>query len=249
MTHTEESMNSAEGAGSCAPAVPEQESVSGFDLQAEIREAEAGSGRAAWRVGSAYESGEDAPQDHAEAVRWYERAVALGEESSLRYLAEMAADGRGMPRDIDKAVSLYRKNAERFTETATYVLAAMHADGIGVEKDAEKALAYYRAGWEPEHFGELAECYEQGRGVEQDYARALDLYRAGAYNRVPAARKALPRLLLGGKGGALGYLEGVAIKLFGPLYWWYAGQGMIERWLIAGLVITNSVIATVYFYS
>jgi putative methionine-R-sulfoxide reductase with GAF domain len=65
--------------------------------------AEQGDPAAQFSVGARYATGEDVPQDYAEAVRWFTMAAEQGHVISQGMLGEYYREGRGVPQDFVKA--------------------------------------------------------------------------------------------------------------------------------------------------
>jgi putative methionine-R-sulfoxide reductase with GAF domain len=70
----------------------------------EVRKlADQGDPAAQFAVGAHYASGEDAPQDYAEAARWFTKAAEQGHVGAQATLGAYYWSGRGVPRDLSKA--------------------------------------------------------------------------------------------------------------------------------------------------
>lgn len=65
--------------------------------------AEHGDATAQFAVGARYATGEDVPQDYAEAVRWFSLAAEQGHVVSQATLGAYYWAGRGVPQDLVKA--------------------------------------------------------------------------------------------------------------------------------------------------
>jgi putative methionine-R-sulfoxide reductase with GAF domain len=65
--------------------------------------AEQGDAIAQYSLGSIYARGDDAPQDLAEATRWFSRAAAQGHPASQGMLGAYYWAGRGVPQDLKEA--------------------------------------------------------------------------------------------------------------------------------------------------
>ena len=73
------------------------------DLQGMRKLAEQGDPAAQFSVGARYATGEDVPQDYAEAVRWFSMAAEQGHVVSQATLGAYYWAGRGVPQDLVKA--------------------------------------------------------------------------------------------------------------------------------------------------
>ncbi len=65
--------------------------------------AEQGDAAAQFAVGAHYATGEDVPQDYAEAVRWFTKAAEQGHVGAQATLGAYYWSGRGVPQDLTKA--------------------------------------------------------------------------------------------------------------------------------------------------
>lgn len=144
---------------------------------AELRDrGNAGDTNAQYALGFAYENGSRVQQDLAEAVRWYQRAAALGNVYGQFLVAVAYARGKIVPQDVARAAHWYQKAAEQGHPSAQYNLAAMYANGVGVDKDDTEAVRWYRACAEQDDTAAqciLFEFYSEGRGVPRDDIEAL----------------------------------------------------------------------------
>ena len=133
--------------------------------------------------------GRGTDQDHAQAMAWYQKAVAGGADVRRGWasysvacleIGRMYEAGLGAPRDFGQAIHWYRKAADHGVEEAYLRLGALYENGLGVPRDIKKAIKFYRAAakWLIDD-GELADDlhYEAtlrlGRLEEQGHA--LDL--------------------------------------------------------------------------
>ena len=90
-----------------------------------------------------YAQGEEVPENHVEAARWFRPAAEQGHAVAQYYLGYMYSRGEGMPRDDAKAVFWYRQAAERGHAGAQHNLAFMYAAGRGLPKDEVQAYAWF----------------------------------------------------------------------------------------------------------
>ena len=138
-------------------------------------EAESGHARSQFRLGVAYMSGEDVPQDLAEAAHWFQ--VAAQNYPIAGDLARnLEAAERGDPAalaqaqfslgwayeehlidvfgDLAEAVRWYRMAAEQGHVAAQFSLGVAYMDGeAGVLKDPPEAVRWYRMAAEQGHYG------------------------------------------------------------------------------------------------
>jgi TPR repeat protein len=88
-----------------------------------------------YKLGVVYQRGWGAPQDYAEAIKWYRKAAEQGYVKAQYNLGFMNHRGHGVPQDDAKAVVWYRKAAEQGMAEAQYNLGLMYARGMGVSQD------------------------------------------------------------------------------------------------------------------
>ena len=70
--------------------------------------AEQGLTNAQYNLGFMYNFGEGVPQNDAEAVKWYQKAVEQGDPWAQNNLGLMYSKGRGVQQNLSQAVKLYR---------------------------------------------------------------------------------------------------------------------------------------------
>lgn len=133
-------------------------------------------------------------QDYVEAVKWFTKAVDLGNKDALIKLGLCYSDGEGVGQDKAKAVELFRKAADQGLAEGFYRLGNAYFNGKGVSKDTDEAIYWYRkaeeCGYEGYKLGyycvgarccDLGDEYYNGtEGKPQDYAKAAYWYRKSA---------------------------------------------------------------------
>lgn len=94
-------------------------------------------------VGDAYFQGRGAPQDRAEARKWYEQAAAQGQSQAMVKLGQMYASGDGGKRDTGKAVELWQ-GAEKAGDPLACILVAdqLFSDLTGGRKPGPGQFAF-----------------------------------------------------------------------------------------------------------
>jgi TPR repeat protein len=124
------------------------------------------------------------PRDYPRALRYYEQAAALGDQSGLCGAAGMYLKGEGVPANATYAVSLYETASEMGSIRALNGLGYMYFYGQSVPQNQTKAFEYFLAAAGYETDGDsmfnAAHCLENGIGVEKDMDRAVQLYTVGA---------------------------------------------------------------------
>lgn len=91
------------------------------------RQAEAGDAEAAFELGARYASGEDAPQDYTEAVKWFELAANGGQVLAAATLGAYYWAGRGVPQDDVSAYMWSAIAKEGGDEASKYRLAILRS--------------------------------------------------------------------------------------------------------------------------
>ena len=94
-------------------------------------------------LGDMYSTGEGAPQNDIEAVRWYRMAAEQGDAWAQTSLGDMYRTGRGVPKNDAEAARWYRMAAEQGNTYAQSNLGAMYGTGTGIPKDYVQAYAWY----------------------------------------------------------------------------------------------------------
>jgi TPR repeat protein len=124
------------------------------------------------------------PRDYPRAMRYYEQAAALGDQSGLCGAAGMYLKGEGVPANATHAVNLYETASEMGSIRALNGLGYMYFYGQSVPQNQTKAFEYFLAAAAYETDGDsvfnAAHCLENGIGVEKDMDRAVQLYTVGA---------------------------------------------------------------------
>jgi TPR repeat protein len=141
------------------------------------RAAKAGNPEAQFRLGVMHGNGDGVALDYAEAVAWFEKAVAQNHENAMITLAWMYANGTGVDVDEDRARELYLRAAELGSAKAQYVVATMYRFAqYGVKKDIAVAVDWYlksaNQGMATAQFA-LGKMIMEGKGVAQDDEAAL----------------------------------------------------------------------------
>lgn len=150
-------------------------------------------GASALMMGVASEEGHGVPQNFAEAVTWYKKAVELGQNEAYAYLGSAYMDGRGVPADEEEAVSLLQAGADKGDARSQRRLAVLYTQGKGVPYDYEKALHW---SLEAAKNGDVqamyiaGAMYEKGIGTSRDvmaaqhwYQQAVDVAGTDAFIR------------------------------------------------------------------
>ena len=124
-------------------------------------------------LGFMYSAGQDVPQDHAEAAKWYRLAAEQGDGFAQLNLGDMYKLGRGVPQDYPEAAKWYRLAAGH-----GYVSARDFVDDYD-EAAKWRGLATIQ-GDDAEVQYNLGVMYHHGKGVPPYYAKAAKWYRLAA---------------------------------------------------------------------
>ncbi len=95
------------------------------------------------RLGDMYFDGRGAPQDYAEAARWWRMAAERGYATAQNNLAYLYAHGQGVPRNEAEAAKWCRMAANQGHATAQINLGVMYLAGKGVQKDYTRAHMWF----------------------------------------------------------------------------------------------------------
>ncbi len=163
-----------------------------------------------FRRGWAFESGEGAPQDYAEAARLYRQAVALGHVRAANNLGNLHLEGRGVSKDTKRALKLFRQAAAGADSYAYYNLGRMLELGIEVKRDLRKAREFYQKSADQNNRGgqnNLGRMYALGLGTRKNLKKAASLYRLSAEQGFAIAQNNLAIFYLSGQGVAKDYKQ------------------------------------------
>ena len=131
-----------------------------------------------YRKGS-YDLGPHVKPDVAQAIEWFEKAVALGDGESMVELSQHYHFGDGVPEDLQRAMELCERAGESGAGRGYFILAQYYEIGPkGVTVDLARAVDYYQRAIEgdfPCALTCLGRLYLSGEGVEKDEARGLAL--------------------------------------------------------------------------
>ena len=143
--------------------------------------AAAGDATAQLRLGQMYDNGTGAPQDKAEAVKWYRLAAAQGLANAQFSLGAMYYFGEGVPENKTEAVKWYRLAADQGNVIAQSRLGDMYRLGTSVPQDFTEAAKWYRLAAaqgdvDAQHFlGLMATLAERARLKNAEVIKALNL--------------------------------------------------------------------------
>jgi TPR repeat protein len=87
--------------------------------------------------------GDRLPQNHQEAVRWWNKAAGQGNAKAQHALAVCYGLGQGVARDLTMSAEMYRRAAENGHALAQNDLGNCYFTGEGVPRDMEQASAWW----------------------------------------------------------------------------------------------------------
>ncbi len=145
-----------------------------FDLN--VKEVEKGNINAIYNMGIIFRDGSGAKKDLKEALKWFEKAMLLG-DNEARFNAGKIYDlgAKNVKQDLKKAAEYYLKAAEGGFVSAQRAVASMYASGDGIQKDPKKSINwYFKAAGSGDHESQYAvgAAYATGTGVKKNYAEA-----------------------------------------------------------------------------
>ena len=139
-----------------APAAPVRDPSAEYEAAAQLLEtnaaealpllqrlADEGVVAAQYRLAKAYELGEGAAPDLAQARRWTERAAAAGHPHAMHDLGVFYAQGDGGDADAAAAFLWFRRAAAQGVADSQYNLGVLYEQGRGVSKDTAEALFWF----------------------------------------------------------------------------------------------------------
>ena len=179
-------------------------------------QAESGSMKAQYELGSRYLDGRGAIPDVKLAVQWLEKAAANGFAPAQYRLGSLYRDGKGIKNDVKLAYAWFKRAAEQGNARAMHNLAVVLAEGSNGAPDYAAAAEWFRKAAE---FGvkdsqfNVAILYARGLGTQQDLVQSFKWFAAAAdlgdedaaKKRDEVAAKLGPEKLAEAKAAALGY--------------------------------------------
>lgn len=99
-------------------------------------------GEAAFQIGFSYEQGRGTTRDLKLSVKYYTKAVQLGNAGAMLNLGNCYANGSGIKRNDKEAVRLFSDAANQGLKLANFSLAQVYYFGVGVARDRLKAVDF-----------------------------------------------------------------------------------------------------------
>ena len=165
----------------------------------------------------------------AEALKWYQKGVALGDVSSQTHLGDMYLHGVGVERNLTRASELFGPSAARGYPLAQYKMGVIYQYGDKrVPKNPKLAAEWFtraaKAGFARAQ-NDLGYLYQRGEGVRRNQAQAAGWYRLAAEQGWALAQVNLADAYENGRG---------VRKDFTEAFYWYrlgteAREGPIRK--------------------
>lgn len=158
-----------------------------FDKQLKL--AQVGDVDAQFTVGVAFETGNRARRDEAEAARWFRQAALQGNVEAQYHLARLVAKGaKGLKQDLPTAIKLYQDAAAKGHPEAMNALGQAYQTGRGTAADPARAADWYRKAADlnlADAQNNLGMLYLDGKGVSRDLREAFLLFEKAAGQNDP----------------------------------------------------------------
>ena len=101
-------------------------------FQEQLAEARKGDPIAQFKMGIIYLKGDSAPLNHAEAVKWYQKAANEGDSGAQTNLGAMYLNGDGVTKNNSEALKWFRKAADQGGADAQFNLGVMYNNYEGI---------------------------------------------------------------------------------------------------------------------
>ncbi|MGE5516097.1 MAG: tetratricopeptide repeat protein [Bacteroidota bacterium] len=166
-----------------------------------LKAAEAGDGRAQYRLGTLFLTGRVVTQDDGTAAYWLTRAAEAGIGAAESNLGLLTLQGRGVARDPQAAAVLLRRAAAKDIAAAQHNLGWMAQMGEGMAPSRAEALRWYSAaaqsGYSPSQYnlGVLLADGDGGEGTADPAGAVKWLSLAGLSRHPDVHRQATARLV------------------------------------------------------
>jgi len=155
-----------------SPAVPQD------GIEALIRRAEAGEGKAQGELGKAYFEGKLIPKDWDKAFLWFKKAADQNDAAGLNGMGIFYGLGSPVPKDSAKAAEYYQKAVDLGYPAAHRNLAMAYINGTGVSKDTGRGIQLLQKAADMGHPMSqlsLGLIYVNGTGVPKDESLGMGL--------------------------------------------------------------------------
>ena len=119
-----------------------QEAVQGTDVNRILNRADAGDSIAQYEMAVRYADGEGVPQNYQDAMAWFAKAAANGNDNAQWKLGLGYIKGIGVPHDERKAAVWFKKAANHGDIRAQSALSDLYLSGRGVPRDYVRAYTW-----------------------------------------------------------------------------------------------------------
>jgi uncharacterized protein len=144
-----------------------------------------------------------APKDERLALKWYEKAAALGSVESQVEVGWAYWKGKTLEKNATTAAKWFEMAAKNGNAEAQSFLGALYGTGDGVTKDAVQSAQWHlkaAAGGNGNSQYIVGLLYHDGVGIAQDYAQAFKWFSAAAEQGHVAAQYNLGVMYAKGRG-------------------------------------------------
>jgi len=119
-----------------------QEAVQGTDVNRILNRADVGDSIAQYEMALRYADGEGVPQNYRDAMAWFAKAAANGNDNAQWKLGLGYIKGIGVPHDERKAVVWFKRAANHGDIRAQSALSDLYLSGRGVPRDYVRAYTW-----------------------------------------------------------------------------------------------------------
>lgn len=165
-------------------------SCSKNDFQKTTRLAKSGDTESQVKLGLMYSKGQGVPQNYAEALKWYRKALEQdyveatkwlkkaaeqGDAIAQFFLGNMYYSGLTVPQNSVEAMKWFKKAAEQGYGNAQYMLGILYAEGPNIQQNYTEAMKWFRKAADQGHteaMFSLGLRYALGEGVPKDFIKA-----------------------------------------------------------------------------
>ena len=160
-----------------------------------LQEALQGNSNAQLDVASMYQNGRGVSPNRSEAIEWYKKAAAQGNEKAVSRLQLLQANEERFSKEL--------ASAEGGDKESQYKLGNMYTEGIGTNIDLAKAAEAFEQsashGYEKAEY-KLGLIYYEGTGVKVDRKTAFKWFKQAADKGYAAAQYYLGKMYASGSG-------------------------------------------------
>ncbi|MFN0194631.1 MAG: tetratricopeptide repeat protein [Aestuariivirga sp.] len=160
------------------------QSLEELPFSKKLKLAKVGDEEAQMAVAAAYESGNGAKTDEAEAAKWYRQAALQGNSEAQFRLARIVSKGvKGVKKDAETAFKLYLDAAGKGHALSQNAVGHAYQNAIGVKADDAKAIEWYRKASDAKLAvaqNNLGIMYLNGKGITRNLDEAFKLFKLAA---------------------------------------------------------------------